>query len=241
MNEFVDLHSHILSGTDDGAQRDEDMFAMLDLAYACGTRHICLTPHFDPYHWPDNHLSADQAFEKLAEYATKYPDLTLYRGNELLFSYDGLEALRDGRCRTLNGTHYVLVEFSPRVSDFEVSSALNRLRSCGYRAIVAHVERYKSLFDRRDCLEELAEKYDARFQVNASTLFGEWGRKAKKFALKALRSSAVVAVVSDAHGTKKRAPDLRKAYAYIAKKRGVREAKRLFYDAPLAILQDKNI
>ena len=103
------------------------------------------------------------------------------------------------------------------------------------------MERYKSLFDRRDCLEELAEKYDARFQVNASTLFGEWGRKAKKFALKALRSSAVVAVVSDAHGTKKRAPDLRKAYAYIAKKRGVREAKRLFYDAPLAILQDKNI
>ena len=52
--EFVDIHSHILYGLDDGAKTIEDSVAMLELAASDGTTDIVATPHangqyaFDP-------------------------------------------------------------------------------------------------------------------------------------------------------------------------------------------------
>lgn len=89
MASYFDLHSHLLFGVDDGAKTKEEMFAMLDMAYADGTRAICLTPHFSPYLFGDTYESSQAAFEVLREYAEKtYPDLKLFLGHELGY-YDG--------------------------------------------------------------------------------------------------------------------------------------------------------
>ena len=86
---YFDLHSHLLFGVDDGAKTKEEMFAMLDMAYADGTRAICLTPHFSPYLFGDTYESSQAVFEVLREYAEKtYPDLKLFLGHELGY-YDG--------------------------------------------------------------------------------------------------------------------------------------------------------
>ena len=69
MLHYTDIHCHMLSGTDDGARTDEEMFAMLDAAYASGTRSICLTPHFNPMCFGDNRERGERAYEKLCAYA----------------------------------------------------------------------------------------------------------------------------------------------------------------------------
>jgi len=48
MAHFSDLHMHALFGVDDGPKTEDDMYAVLDAAYADGTRYMCLTPHFHP-------------------------------------------------------------------------------------------------------------------------------------------------------------------------------------------------
>lgn len=45
---YADMHCHMLYGVDDGAQDRETSRAMLDAAYADGTRTICFTPHCHP-------------------------------------------------------------------------------------------------------------------------------------------------------------------------------------------------
>ena len=46
MRGFVDIHTHILPGVDDGAQTVQDAMAMLRLAWNHGTRGMILTPHY---------------------------------------------------------------------------------------------------------------------------------------------------------------------------------------------------
>lgn len=46
---FIDMHSHILPGVDDGAKDVEEMKKMLQIAYDEGIRCIIATPHHHPH------------------------------------------------------------------------------------------------------------------------------------------------------------------------------------------------
>lgn len=43
---WVDIHTHILPGVDDGAGDWEETITLLKMAYEQGTRHMIATPHF---------------------------------------------------------------------------------------------------------------------------------------------------------------------------------------------------
>ena len=74
--QFADIHIHALYGVDDGAKTKEDMFAIIDAAYADGTRLICMTPHFYPAMFGRRHKQAKESFRDAEEYVLeKYPDL----------------------------------------------------------------------------------------------------------------------------------------------------------------------
>ena len=240
MDGFVDLHCHMLCNTDDGASSEEEMYEMLDMAYEDGTRHICLTPHADPMS-ETQRARADDAFAKLSLYAKKYPDMKLYRGNELFFSHDAIAALKAGAFFTMNGTRYVLVEFMPNVSRFDMAFALRQLTGAGYFPLVAHVERYVCLYRHIDFMFELAENDGVCFQVNASSLLGKWGLRAKRFAWKAVKSGVVVAIASDAHSVTHRKPQLRRAFTAVEKEMGQEAALQLFRGLPLAVLRGENL
>ena len=46
MNQFVDIHCHILPGVDDGAQSPEETKAMLEKAWDEGIQIMVATPHY---------------------------------------------------------------------------------------------------------------------------------------------------------------------------------------------------
>ena len=102
MAQFFDLHNHMLCGVDDGAKTPEQMLAMLEASYADGTRALCLTPHYSPYLFGDTSQKALAAFEALKHYvAEKHPDMHLFLGHELGYHNSALEALNDGKCRSI--------------------------------------------------------------------------------------------------------------------------------------------
>ena len=113
MENFFDLHSHMLCRVDDGTRSEEEMYSMLDRSYADGVRGLFLTPHFSPGMFGDTRETAKESFALLTAYAKeKYPDMELFLGNELGY-YDGCQrALEAGDCNTLAGSRYVLVDFS---------------------------------------------------------------------------------------------------------------------------------
>lgn len=214
---FFDLHCHMLCGIDDGAKSRKDMFSMLDMAYEDGIRAICLTPHFCPYLQFEATSSLDAELEALRGYAAEhYPDLNLYAGNELGY-YDGcLSALASGSCRTLEGSRYVLTDFPAETEFSRIEDAMYRLRRSGYVPILAHTERYSCLAKHMDWVEDFVADGGV-VQINASSLSGDWGHRAKVLWKQLLSRGLVHVISTDAHNLTSRPPKMSVCMDYLNK------------------------
>jgi protein-tyrosine phosphatase len=110
---MVDLHSHILAGTDDGAATLEDAVEMCRQAAADGTDTMVATPHrFDGVH-DDPPLAVLRA--RLAELQQAVGDtIRIVLGCELHFTHGIVEQLCENRdAVSINDGPYVLIEFPP--------------------------------------------------------------------------------------------------------------------------------
>ncbi len=218
--QFSDIHIHALYNCDDGAKSLEYMYKMIDAAYVDGAKYICLTPHYNPGYFDIKADKSLQSFEMLVEYSKKkYPDLQLVLGNELRYNPGCEQWLSDGRCRSMNNTKYVLVDFFEGEDKNVISKGLDRLLNIGYVPILAHAERYRKL---RGNLPFLKEQRDngVLIQIDTRSLFGDFGLLTRCFCKKILQNHFVDFVSSDAHSLRTRPPGIKKAYEYIRKKYG---------------------
>ena len=235
---FFDLHTHMLCGVDDGAATEQDMHEMLRIAYEDGTRAICLTPHYSPYLFGDTSAASERAFERLREYAAeRYPDLTLYLGHELGYHDTCVQALNDGRCRTLNGSRYLLVDFPAPVGFSELREALERLLRIGYRPVLAHAERYRSLWNRIGWLRGFVESGGV-VQLNAGSAAGAYGRFEKRQWKRFLKHGLVQVVSSDGHNTVTRTPQMSVCLPMLEKFCTPEEIEKLTWSNALTIVNN---
>lgn len=241
MTGFYDLHCHILHGVDDGAQSASEGHAMLEEAYADGIRHICVTPHYNPYNGMTETDSIPALLDELCAYARdKGMDVSLKRGCEIMYHSDCVQGLEDGTCRTLCDSRYVLVEFPFDCSYIDIKKAVIRLHSHGYIAVVAHVDRYPCMYKDFSDVRELCSlgavmQFSTRIFYYASFrgLFKDGARHS--FSKKALKAQLCGFVASDAHDTKYRRMLLSAAYAKSMKMCGRDYTEYLFFDMPSKI------
>lgn len=233
---FADLHIHALCGVDDGAKTESEMIQMLDASYADGVRYLCLTPHFHPGYFGDNYEKTDQAYEKICAYAKQqYPDLQLFPGNELRYGRGCISWLKEGRCRTLNHTRYVLVDFSERENEKTITAGLEHLLNSGYVPILAHAERYAKLDSRLKRIREFKEN-GVWIQLDVQSLYGGFGLTAARRAKAIMSNHLADLVATDAHDTQHRPPGLSGGYRYISRNYGESYAVALFYGNAIQIL-----
>lgn len=238
---YIDLHCHILFDTDDGPADKNDMLRMLDASYNDGVREICVTPHFNQRFYGDNKNNADHAYiELVKEAAIKYPEMKFYRGNELLYHSSYLEHIREGKCSTINGTKYVLVDFSQSENKFNILSALKSLVSNGYLPILAHTERYLDLKLFDPCYAQIKE-LGAIMQVNAASIIGKNGAFQKWKARHLIKDGMCDIIASDAHNNTTRSTCINEAAKYIRSKYGNELTDLLTIENPRCILHGKHI
>lgn len=238
MDTFFDLHSHMLCGVDDGAQTPEEMYAMLEMAYEDGTRALCLTPHYSPFHFGDTSQKALESFELLQAYVQKnHPDMRLYLGHELGYHSSCLESLKSGRCRTIAGSRYVLVDFPETVSFFEIEKAMDMLQASGYIPILAHTERYRCLFGKLSWLNYYVD-CGGIVQVNASSITGDWGWQVKKQWKKLFRAELVQLISTDAHNLTTRPPKMSACMKYLKKNCFAEGIRMLTWETANRIVQN---
>lgn len=215
---FSDIHTHLLYGVDDGAKTEKDMFSMIDTAYSEGTRQICFTPHYHPGYYGNNKEKSETVFETVKEYChAKYPDMVLALGNELHYNQNCVSWIRDGLCRCMNDTRYILVDFHEKSSAKEIMMGLEKILSSGYLPILAHAERYSALNIAR--IREIKQN-GVLIQVNSGSLFRDFGLLADWKAKKILALRLVDFISSDAHNLKSRPPYVKHCYDYVAKSYG---------------------
>ena len=244
---MTDLHCHALCSVDDGARDLEEMKQMLDIAYDDGIRKICFTPHFKAHHFKDDakissyNEKIKESFALALDYAKdKHPDLELYLGNEVMHHHGIYDSLSSGKCSTVAGSSYALVEFLPNAPFFEIQGSLSSLLRKGITPILAHIERYSSLVGDIKKVSELTEM-GVLIQVNASSITKMKLGKCAKFIKTLFKRSLVNIVASDAHDADSFTPVMSKAYGLICKKFGEGVARSTCELVPNLILENKKV
>lgn len=104
---------------------------------------------------------------------------------------------------------------------------------------MAHVERYANVVKNLEKARELKDDTGCFFQINASSVSGEQGLAVKNVVKKLLKLGLVDFAATDTHSDGGRAPRIKKCAAYLEKKWGTDEARKLLVENPGCILQDK--
>lgn len=234
--QFVDIHTHILPGVDDGAANMEQALELLRMSREDGIGAVVLTPHYRSRFQQNSPERVMQSFEALCQEAhQRYPQMELYLGSEVAYVRDVTEKLGDGTVLTLNDTHYVLLEFDTNCYRSRVIDGVLEVLNCGYVPIIAHVERY-SIFRKKASLIDEVLDMGALIQLNANGVMGKLGFGVKRYCHRLLKTHKVHFVASDAHDTESRRPQLKACYERIAKKYGKSYAAALFYENARAML-----
>jgi protein-tyrosine phosphatase len=237
--QIIDIHSHILYAVDDGAKSLEESLEMIRLAYEGGTRQLVLTPHYEKDRNRYNKVQLQEKFDCLQKTVKQsYPDIHLYLGNEILYEEGIVELLKKQEIYTLNGTKYVLVEFSPQVSYSELYRALKELIQARFRPIIAHVERYFCLQKKMDRIYELREM-GTYLQMNGESIPGKFFSEQARWCRKLLKEEQISFIGSDAHDCENRSPILTKSIQWMLKNLEDSYCEQILFDYPQMMLENR--
>lgn len=210
---LTEMHAHVLYGLDDGAQTEEDMLHMLEMAEAGGTKRIYCTTHIAP---GEDRFDPAAYDARLAE-AREKTKIELYSGAEIYYTEDTPRLLKKGSVPSYDGSRAILTEFAPDEKAAYIEDALSRLTGDGWIPVLAHVERTRCLM-KRAALERLKEKYGVCVQVNSETIMNDGAGFFFRRRLRAFIESGLVDFVSsDAHDVLRRPFCLKYARHWLAK------------------------
>lgn len=238
---YIDIHSHLLPGIDDGAKDFHTSMEMFRIAEKNGISQMILTPHYKPMH----HNASPDGIAKLIEQLNtalmkEKIHMELYVGNELYYSSDIVSLLDEGKACSLANSSYVLVEFGPIDGYEHIRNGIYQMIAGGYRPVLAHAERYDCLRVKPERIRELVGM-GCYIQLNAGSILGQSGFGIKRFAKQMLKKQLVHFVATDAHNAKKRAPHLLKCGKYINRKYGWAYARALLYGNPIHVIRNEDI
>jgi len=229
---YVDLHSHVLYGLDDGAPDEATAIAMLDGLAALGISEQCATPHQKANQYLPAWDRVEATFAAL-ETARKPSHPTLRLAAENMWDDVFFRRTTEDTIPRYRDTVAFLVEISPPLMPPGMLDQLFKFRMAGKLPVLAHPERYHALWDDDELARSLRRV--CAFQIDLPALAGFHGRRESKMARHLLESGLATVVATDAH----QVGDIQQAaqgLAWIDKKLGHAAVVRLFDQAPRAIL-----
>lgn len=197
--EFVDIHSHVLPAVDDGALNMAQSLDLLRSMQSVGVTHVFLTPHYCKRR---GHVTAagkiKHTYNKLCTACDEEQiNIKLHPGTEMEYSQDGARYIREGRVFTLGGTNYILVEFAPYVKSQTILRSAREIVQLGLTPVIAHVERYESLYTDFDVLYSLKE-IGVMLQVNVRSMC-VFNLKLRKFLKRIIKERLADFLAGDVH------------------------------------------
>ena len=235
---FIDIHSHILPGVDDGARDLQQTLAMAKAASYDGVTALVATPHVIKGVF-DNH-KADILQQVLnVDFYLKHCGLKMpiLPGAEYYLEPNLAERLAAGTLLTINDTgRYLLVELPATMVPDYTDQILYEIQLQGVTPIIAHPERNLGLAKKPQMLQEWARR-GILAQVTSISISGWFGRGAKKRALKFLQTGAAQLIASDGHDARGRAPLINQAFQEIEQLWGTDMARTLTFHNPDLIIR----
>ena len=200
--DFIDIHSHLLPGIDDGAKSLDDSIELITRMSEFGINNFITTPHVLGNIWPNTSDTILDAYDLLtAELEKRGMDhIKIDAAAEYMLDEEFCKILASRDLLTLRDDT-ILVEMSFLNAPVNLFEMLFDLQLNGYRPILAHPERYFFYHNRFEVYDKL-KKAGCRFQVNALSFTGYYGDFVKKVAEKLLKLNMIDFIGTDTHSHK---------------------------------------
>lgn len=217
---MVEMHCHILFGLDDGPVQMEQSVAMAEKAVASGITSIIATPHHLNGHYNNEPKVVNQAVYMFrAELAKRNIRLQIDPGQEIRVHDRLIEDLYAGKCCTLAGSRYMLLELPFGHIPSQFPGILHELRIAGITPIIAHPERNLVILKKPLLLSEYLFQ-GGLCQLTAESFTGLFGRKVQKWCFHFCKENGFHFISSDAHDTKHRTFKLDVVYPLLERRLG---------------------
>lgn len=198
-NGFVDIHSHLLYGLDDGAKTLDDTKGLIASLEDFGFEEFITTPHTTPLVWENTKEGIVNQYENVKK-ELNVKNNKLRVASEYLMDESFLKRINSEKLLTLKD-NFVLVEMSyinPPIQLYEIIMELN---SQGYQPVLAHPERYNFYKNDYSSFKKL-KSAGCLFQMNLLSSTGYYGSGIAEVADYLLKEKMYDFVGSDAHHQK---------------------------------------
>ena len=196
---FVDIHSHLLPGIDDGAKDLNNSIALIQKMASYGIKNFITTPHVLGDVYPNSSETIKNKLEEVKKELENrnITDINIHAAAEYMMDEQFSTLLEKDDILTLKD-NYILVEmsyFSPPINLFDI---LFQIQLKGYKPILAHPERYNSYHNNFEIYYKL-KKAGCLFQLNLLSLTAQYGKFVTKTAERLIKENLYDFVGTDTH------------------------------------------
>ena len=192
--DFVDIHSHILPGIDDGAKDIEESVKLISKMKKMGFCKIIGTPHSYPGIYDNTNNGIKKAFEKIK--SIDIGDIELDFASEYMIENDLIKKAKNKNLLCIKD-NYVLIEMSFISQPYGLYEIIFEIKMNGYIPVLAHPERYIYIHNLDEYYK--LQKSGCLFQANLLSATDYYGVRVRKNLDRLLKNKLIDFVGSDIH------------------------------------------
>lgn len=198
-SEFIDIHSHLLPGIDDGSKNLDNTLELISTMYSYGIKNFVTTPHVLGDVYPNSTATILQKLNEVQEALQQkgMHDITFRAAAEYMMDEQFLERLKNNDILTLKD-HYVLVEMSYFNAPYNLYDIIFEIQLKGYKPILAHPERYNFYHNDFENYYKL-KKAGCLFQLNLLSLTEQYGSHVQKVSNQLIKEGLYDFIGTDTH------------------------------------------
>ena len=199
LENFVDMHNHILPGIDDGAANVDESIELLKAFSELGICRFIATPHIMSNLYPNDINTIRAAHKELenAMFRNNLKDIHVSAAAEHMIDDTFIGNVSENKVLPIR-KDYLLVEMSYLQRPLNFKEAIIKVASSGYFPVLAHPERYIFLHRRQNRYKKYKER-GILMQLNLLSVGDYYGKEVQKVAYKLLDEGLIDFAGTDIH------------------------------------------
>jgi len=195
---YVDIHSHLIPGIDDGSKTTFESIKLIQSFEKMGYKKLITTPHIMSHRYKNSSEIILEKLEYLKDALIDHEvNIKIEAASEYYLDNHFLELLGKKDLLTFH-SNYLLFEMSYTNAPSDLTDIIFEIEQAGYQPVLAHPERYLFMHDNFEEYEALKE-YGVLFQLNINSLAGYYSKNVQKIAQKLVDNGMIDFLGSDVH------------------------------------------
>ena len=199
LQNFVDIHNHILPGIDDGAKNVHESIELIRGFKELGITNLVATPHIMHNYYPNTKETITSSLDNLVNelLANDLKDISIEAAAEHMIDDNFEELLEHDEVMPMR-KQYLLVEMSYLQPSINFDDATQSVMKKGFYPILAHPERYGYWHSNKANYPKYKKK-GVQYQLNILSLSDYYGPEVQKMAINLLEQGFFDYIASDIH------------------------------------------